>query len=112
MSNRVNRPDIYDVANWKPVARDQFADRFAEVSLTELEPTEARTTIETLDDGRVRLVVHALMWDTAIADPNDGVAEGPYLMVLYDPGDKPSAPPHLATRAAVCFVRTDVQLRC
>lgn len=86
--------DKYDFADWKPVTPQRYAELVGEAARTDDELSEMKTTVETLPDCRVRVVLHASVRRRS----DDGsVVSGvePYLSVLHDD----------ETGRSVCFVR-------
>lgn len=89
--------NLYDVSNWKPLTHALFAEEMAEASCTLHEPEALVTKVETLPDGRVRLVTWCEIKHNVTPDVSD---IEPYLMLIYDP----------EVGGTVALRRTDVTL--
>lgn len=79
----MSKIDIYDIAQWKPIKADAYAEALGEATLTVGEPDALLTKAEGLPDGRIRIVTYA---EVIHIDDSSKVSEHePYLMVIYSP---------------------------
>lgn len=72
--------DIYDIANWRPITPAKYTEELCAAALVAGEPETLPTQVESLSDGRIRLVT---LCEVKVS--TDQSADEPYLMMIHDP---------------------------
>ena len=74
---------VLDAANWRPVTPAEATETLGAMTMTADEPGALAARVETLADGRVRLIYQAYLKPFNFEGQGDG--PGPYLMLIYPP---------------------------
>lgn len=100
---------VYDLARWKPITFEQFANELLAASIHIGDLVDVPLKAEGVDETRSRLVAYADVRLRVGADYSAPPSHEPYLMVMGNPLAEADRNGNTGIKT-VCFIRTDVDL--